>query len=68
MGATRSYTKVARAAAQERTRSALLDAAHAGARHFRRLAQQVLLLHARHPADATTAIDRLLAAPESVCG
>ena len=47
---------------------ALLDAAQAGAHHFRRLAQQVLLLYARHPADATTAIDRLLAAPDSVCG
>ncbi len=47
---------------------ALLDAANAGARHFRGLAQQILLLHARHPADATTAIDRLLAAPDSVCG
>jgi hypothetical protein len=47
---------------------ALLDASKAGARHFRRLAQQVLLLHARHPADATPAIDRLLAAPDSVCG
>ena len=38
---------------------ALLDAAQGGARHFRRLARQVLLLHARHRADATTAIDRL---------
>ncbi len=47
--------------------AALLRAARAGVAHFRRVARQVLALHARLGSDAGPAIQRLLAAPEAVC-
>ena len=46
---------------------ALLDAAQHGAAHFRDLATQILALHRREGRFATAAIERLLAAQESVC-
>lgn len=45
----------------------LLQAARAGAGHFRALAKQVLALHQSLGRLAGPAIDRLLAAPQSVC-
>ena len=47
--------------------AALLHATRAGVGHFRRVAQQILALHARLGSEAGPAIQRLLAAPEAVC-
>jgi len=46
---------------------ALLDAARAGAVHFRALATQVLGLHRCLGRQAGPAIEQLLAAPQAVC-
>jgi len=46
----------------------LMRAAQGGAVHFRQLAQQILALHQRLGQRAGPAIERLLAAPEAVCG
>ncbi len=47
--------------------AALLRATRAGVAHFRRMARQILALHARLGSEAGPAIQRLLAAPEAVC-
>ncbi len=47
--------------------AALRRAARAGVAHFRRVAQQVLALHARLGARAGASIQKLLAAPQAVC-
>jgi len=47
---------------------ALLRAAQGGAAHFRQLARQILALHQRLGQRAGPAIERLLTAPEAVCG
>ncbi len=46
---------------------ALLDAAAAGAQHFRALAAQLLSLHERLGPGAAPQIENLLAAPQAVC-
>jgi hypothetical protein len=46
---------------------ALRHAAARGAAHFMQLAQAVLALHERDPAQAGPAIERLLTSPDAVC-